>query len=119
MPIVAIAPPGARSVATQQNRWQLMRYMRSNNANPRLETSLSPVVRWMTTLTLTLSLSPGAMGQRAPQIPTNTPAGASAVESKVEAYPLTAATRDVLNAWQQRAAGRADMRVAIDERTSQ
>src|SRR5262249_19813163 len=110
-----------RSAATQPNRWQLMRNMRSNNANPRPETLRSPVVRWMTALTLTLSLSPGAIGQTAPQFPTNAPTGAStgAGESKVEAYPLTAATRDVLNAWQQRAAGRTDMRVAIDERTSQ
>jgi type II secretion system protein D len=42
-----------------------------------------------------------------------------ASDSKVEAYPLTAATRDVLTAWQQKSAGRSDIRVAIDERTSQ
>lgn len=40
-------------------------------------------------------------------------------ESKVGAYPLNAATRGVLTNWQQQAAGRADMRVAIDERTGQ
>src|SRR5436305_2409529 len=43
----------------------------------------------------------------------------TASDAKVEAYPLTAATRDVLTAWQQKAAGRSDIRVAIDERTSQ
>ena len=64
---------------------------------------------------------PGAMGQTSPQFPAINQAGspANAAESKVEAYPLTAANRDVLTAWQQRAAGRTDMRVAIDERTSQ
>ena len=40
-------------------------------------------------------------------------------ESKVEAYTLNAATRDVLTAWQQSATGRTDIRVAIDERTGQ
>src|SRR6476619_4002464 len=43
----------------------------------------------------------------------------TASDSKVQAYPLTAANRDVLAAWQQKAAGRSDIRVAIDERTSQ
>ncbi len=46
-------------------------------------------------------------------------AATAAGESKVEAYPLNTATRDVLVAWQQQAAGRSDIRVAIDERTGQ
>ncbi|HVT29172.1 MAG TPA: hypothetical protein VHE81_14245, partial [Lacipirellulaceae bacterium] len=60
-------------------------------------------------------------GQSAPQFPTigQPSATSTAADSQVEAYPLNAVTRDVLTAWQQRAAGRADMRVAIDERTSQ
>lgn len=80
-----------------------------------------PILVRMTALTLVLSFCPVATGQTSPQFPTiNQPGGpASGTESKVEAYPLTAANRDVLTAWQQRAAGRADMRIAIDERTSQ
>ncbi len=80
-----------------------------------------PILGWMTALTLALILCRGAKAQTAPQFPATYPPGATtnAGESKVEAYPLTAATREVLTAWQQRAAGRTDMRVAIDERTSQ
>jgi type II secretory pathway component GspD/PulD (secretin) len=68
-----------------------------------------------------LVLCTGAVGQTAPQFPATDQTGspASAAESKVEAYPLTAATREVLAVWQQRAATRTDMRIAIDERTSQ
>jgi type II secretion system protein D len=75
----------------------------------------------MTALALVLSLCPTAMGQFAPQSPSTNQTGApaTAAEPKVEAYPLTAANREVLTAWQQRAAGRTDMRVAIDDRTSQ
>ena len=121
MPIVAIAPLGARSVPAQINRVQLIRNMRSNHSKTHREMPFLPVLGRMTALALVLSLCPGAMGQTAPQFPAiNQPGSpASAAESKVEAYPLTAATREVLTAWQQRAAGRTDMRVAIDERTSQ
>ena len=40
-------------------------------------------------------------------------------EQKLESYALTPATRDVLLAWQRYAGQRNDLRVAIDERTSQ
>src|SRR5262245_5505271 len=57
------------------------------------------------------------------QAPTTQPTTASdpaqTDQSKVEAYPLNAATRDVLLQWQQLAAGRSDIRVAIDDRTAQ
>jgi type II secretion system protein D len=41
------------------------------------------------------------------------------VEPTIESYPLTSATRGVLTVWQQQAAGRTDVRVAIDERSGQ
>jgi hypothetical protein len=41
------------------------------------------------------------------------------VEPKIAAYPLNDATRGVFAAWQQQVGGRQDVRVAIDERTSQ
>ncbi|HEX2475603.1 MAG TPA: secretin N-terminal domain-containing protein, partial [Lacipirellulaceae bacterium] len=44
---------------------------------------------------------------------------ASSSEAKIESYPLNAASRPVLARWQQQFAGRSDLRVAIDERTSQ
>jgi type II secretion system protein D len=58
------------------------------------------------------------------QTPANPPAASpetaqTADQSKVEAYPLNAATRDLLVEWQQFAAGRTDIRVAIDDRTAQ
>jgi general secretion pathway protein D len=73
--------------------------------------SLRPIFGRMTALALVL----------APQSPSTnqTSSPATAAEPKVEAYPLTAANREVLTAWQQQAAGRTDMRVAIDDRTSQ
>src|SRR3954462_2033847 len=74
-----------------------------------------PVLMWTTALVL--SSCPVAFGQFQTTAQSGAPAGAA--ESKVEAYPLTAANRDVLTAWQQRAAGRTDMRVAIDERKCQ
>lgn len=79
------------------------------------------VLGWITAVTFALSLCGNAIGQTSPQLPPNNPAGspANSAESKVEAYPLTAATRDVLTSWQQKTAGRTDIRVAIDERTSQ
>ncbi len=39
--------------------------------------------------------------------------------AKIESYPLNDHTRNVLATWQQRAAERADLRVAIDARTGQ
>jgi type II secretion system protein D len=45
------------------------------------------------------------------------PAGAG--EAKMEAYKLDDTTREVLMAWQRQSAGRPEIRVAIDERTSQ
>jgi general secretion pathway protein D len=39
--------------------------------------------------------------------------------AQIESYPLADGTRDVLMAWQQRAAERNDIRVAIDQRTGQ
>jgi type II secretory pathway component GspD/PulD (secretin) len=121
MPIVAIAPLGARSVPAQINRVQLIRKMRSNDSKPRREMPYLHILGWMAALILLLSLCPVAMGQTAPQFPiANQPGSpAGAAESKVEAYPLTAASREVLAAWQKLAAGRTDLRVAIDERTSQ
>jgi type II secretion system protein D len=39
--------------------------------------------------------------------------------AQIEAYPLNETTREVMAAWQKFAEGRTDIRVAIDERTSQ
>jgi type II secretion system protein D len=121
MPIVAIAPLGSRFGLIPLNRVQLIRNMRSNHSKIHREMSLRPIVGRMTALALVLSLCPGAMGQFAPQSSSTnqTSSPATAAEPKVEAYPLTAANREILTAWQQRAAGRTDMRVAIDDRTSQ
>lgn len=65
-----------------------------------------------------------ALGQIGPQLSGTTPAAnaaapAAAPGQQIEAYPLSAQSRDVLTAWQKFANGRTDMRVAIDERTSQ
>ncbi|MEX2307832.1 MAG: secretin N-terminal domain-containing protein [Pirellulales bacterium] len=66
-----------------------------------------------------------ATGQLAPQ---QAPAGYGANPAppgtpqqppQIEAYPLDDISRDVFLAWQQYAAGRQDLRIAIDERTSQ
>jgi type II secretion system protein D len=59
-----------------------------------------------------------------PQFPNQVPKSggaptANAPLPKIESYPLNQASRGVLARWQQQAAGRADLRVAIDERTSQ
>ncbi len=80
-----------------------------------------PILARMTAVAILLAPCTRVAGQTAPQFPAINQAGppANAAEPKVEAYPLTAATREVLTAWQQRAAGRTDLRVAIDERTSQ
>src|SRR3954452_8089149 len=95
--------------------------MRSNHSKTHREMSLRPIFWRMMALALVLSLCPGATGQFAPQPSSANQIStqATAVEAKVEAYPLTAASREVLTAWQQRAVGRTDMRVAIDDRTSQ
>ena len=55
------------------------------------------------------------------QPPVNSPAAvaATAPQQQLEAYALTPASRDVLAALQSQAAGRSDVRVAIDQRTSQ
>jgi type II secretion system protein D len=64
-----------------------------------------------------------AIGQAGPQPPAaaapiiSLPAAAPA--QQIEAYSLNADSREVLAAWQKYAIGRTDMRVAIDERTSQ
>lgn len=50
---------------------------------------------------------------------TDQTSGGSTSQQQLESYPVTPATRDVLLAWQRRAAERTDLRVAIDERTSQ
>ena len=69
---------------------------------------------------ISLFVVQGACGQVPGFSPVTRPtAPATPGESKVEAYPLNAATRDVLTNWQQRTAGRTDIRVAIDERTGQ
>ncbi|MCC7475234.1 MAG: hypothetical protein IT425_07550 [Pirellulales bacterium] len=47
------------------------------------------------------------------------PTAAEANDARVEAYALNAATRGILTKWQQQTAGRTDVRVAIDDRTSQ
>src|SRR3972149_2498214 len=68
-----------------------------------------------------------ASGQLAPQAPAFPSANAApaiqapigAAEQQIEAYPLAAESRDVLMSWQKYALARTDMRVAIDERTSQ
>jgi type II secretion system protein D len=81
-----------------------------------------PVIRLVIGTVLSLLQGDNANAQ-APSFPAATqPVAAQpaiAGESKVEAYPLTASTRDVLTRWQQQTAGRTDIRVAIDERTAQ
>ncbi len=96
------------------------RHMRSKLAIYR-ELQLLPVLSWVMALTLALVVCHGANGQTTSQFPTigQPLSTTAAADSKVEAYPLNAATRDVLTAWQQRVAGRTDIRVAIDERTAQ
>jgi general secretion pathway protein D len=67
-------------------------------------------------------LTSAVNGQLQPQVqPNNAAPGSSSAsgESTIEAYPLNATTRGVLTAWQQQAAGRNDVRVAIDERSGQ
>ena len=55
------------------------------------------------------------------QPPVNNPATAPATapQQQLEAYALTPASRNVLVALQSQAAGRSDVRVAVDQRTSQ
>jgi type II secretory pathway component GspD/PulD (secretin) len=84
----------------------------------------SPQLRSATPIALLLLVAASASAQ-SPAFPSTTPAaaqsvaGSAAADSKVAAYPLNASTRDVLTQWQQQAAGRSDIRVAIDERTAQ
>lgn len=54
-----------------------------------------------------------------PASPPAEPSTQPQLQSQLEAYSLTPATRDVLLAWQRYASQRNDLRVAIDERTSQ
>jgi type II secretion system protein D len=66
-----------------------------------------------------LQIAPAAAGAAPPQVaPTPAPSPADAAQ-QIEAYTLDAMSRDVLLAWQKYAVGRTDIRVAIDERTSQ
>jgi len=68
-----------------------------------------------------LSASSGS-AQSQPQFPapqSNASNATAAPEAKIESYPLNDVSRAVLASWQQYAAGRTDLRVAIDERTSQ
>jgi type II secretion system protein D len=58
----------------------------------------------------------GGSPQQAPPTPTQLPADTA---QQIEAYTLDEMSRDVLLAWQKYAVGRTDIRVAIDERTSQ
>lgn len=70
--------------------------------------------------TVLTSFAPNKANAQAPVFPTTTqPAAPATAESKVEAYPLNTATRDVLTVWQLKSSGRSDIRVALDERTSQ
>lgn len=80
-----------------------------------------PVLGLVAALAFTLLPAKAVLGQFAPQFPAaNQPSAATATtDPKVEAYPLNASTREVLTTWQQQSAGRADIRVAIDERTAQ
>jgi type II secretory pathway component GspD/PulD (secretin) len=120
MPIVAIAPPRVRTQSDRENRVQSIPNMRSRLSKTRRDTSTVPEPdRMMMTLALVLALCTQALSQTGPQFRTSDQPAAGGAEAKVEAYPLTAATREVLAAWQQRAVGRTDLRVAIDERTSQ
>jgi type II secretory pathway component GspD/PulD (secretin) len=65
-----------------------------------------------------LSLQPSATGPGGNATPpAQAPAGQA--DQQIEAYPLTAESREVLIPWQRFATGRTDIRVAIDERTSQ
>ncbi|HEY3392172.1 MAG TPA: secretin N-terminal domain-containing protein, partial [Lacipirellulaceae bacterium] len=68
------------------------------------------------------ALAGTANSQLRPQTPGAPSAGTTAAnssEAKIESYPLNAASRPVLTRWQRQVAGRSDLRVAIDERTSQ
>src|SRR4051812_41731860 len=93
--------------------------MRSTFSKDR-DLHLPAVLGWMAVL-LGLVWRGGAFAQTGQPSPAaDLPAQSlTASDSRVEAYPLTAATRDVLTAWQQKAAGRTDIRIAIDEPTSQ
>lgn len=62
---------------------------------------------------------PKAPSAAAPATASETPAPTQRAESRIESYPLTGATREVLLAWQREAQGRSDLRVAIDERSAQ
>jgi hypothetical protein len=119
MPIVAIAPPGVRTQSDRENRVQSIPNMRSRLSKTRRDTPIVPEPGRMMTLALVLALCTQAFSQTGPQFPTSGQPAAGSTEAKVEAYPLTAATREVLATWQQRAVSRTDLRVAIDERTSQ
>lgn len=90
----------------------------------------SPLVRYLRVIVFAAGatmLVQAAIGQTVPPTPpvkegTNGTAVAPAAlhaDSKIEAYPLNDATRDVFVAWQQYSNGRQDLRIAIDERTSQ
>jgi type II secretion system protein D len=56
---------------------------------------------------------------QAPSAVTSGAAAANSSEATIESYPLNATSRPVLSRWQQQVAGRTDVRVAIDDRTSQ
>src|SRR5688572_19102082 len=65
------------------------------------------------------------------QLPSSSPQSSSGVtspvhdtvaatgDSRIESYPISASTREVLLAWQRQSTGRNDIRVAIDDRSSQ
>ena len=70
--------------------------------------------------TVLTSFAPLKANAQAPVFPTTTqPAAPATAESKVEAYRLNTATRDVLTVWQLKSSGRSDIRVALDEQASQ
>jgi type II secretion system protein D len=94
----------------------------------RRRSPLDRSVRATAVMALVALLASPANGQSTLRLPATEPGPSDAptfptaplpASQQVESYPLEDATRDIFVAWQQYAAGRQDLRVAIDERTSQ
>jgi len=95
-------------------------YYRAKRPTSRLALALLAAVHLLA-LPANAQFAPQAPAATVPRV-TSAPASASpvsAVAQHVEAYPLNDGSRGVFIAWQQYAAGRQDLRVAIDERTAQ
>jgi general secretion pathway protein D len=117
MRIVAVAPCRALRFEISHERLDLQPPMMIAKLKSQNIHGHQPRLLAMAIL-LSLLIARSAHSQ-VPSFPTAAPPNVATGDSKVEAYPLNATTRDVLIAWQQQAAGRTDIRVAIDERTGQ